>query len=304
MVSSQETLYGPGFRTMHRDNPALSGSTGEGTLNIAYLNFYPGNNYKLHSFYVSYNSYFDPLHGGAGIWISDDYLGGIFNDTRGGISYSYALQAGEKLFVNAGLSTSAFHRGMNFSGAILPDMIDPLGGAIFTTGETLIPSSRTVFDVGAGFLIMFRNFIGGLAINHLSQPDLSAGANTERLKRKLSLTAAWDLGLNENSSFRIRPAGFLEIQDDRFSLAAGSSVESKALGLNAILIADNMKNLGIQAGFSLNAGRMGIYYNYRFNISSGNFLMPFSLLHQTGLTFGLNTVDKRNVPKTISLPEM
>jgi len=286
------------------DNPALSGSSGDGHLRLSYLNFYPGNGYKLHSFYMSYDSYFEALHGGTGVWISDDYLGGIINDTRGGLSYSYAMQAGDEFFINAGLSASFFHRGLNFNDAVLPDMIDPLGGAVFPTGETLIPSSRTVFDVGAGFLFMYRKFFAGLALNHLSQPDLSDGIRTERLKRKLLLTAAWDVSLNESRSFGLRPAGFLEIQDDRFSIAAGSSLESKSLGTNVIIIADNLKNLNLQAGFSLKAGRIGIFYSYSFNISSGNILMPFSLLHQTGLTFSLNTVDKRNVPKTISLPEM
>lgn len=300
---SQETLYGPGFRTMHMDNPALSGSSDDGLLRISYLNFYPGNKYNLHSFYTSYDSYFEKLHGGAGVWISDDYLGGIINDTRLGLSYSYALQAGEELFINAGLSASLFHRGLNFSGAVLPDMIDPLGGAVFPTGETLIPSSRTVFDVGSGLLFMFRNFFGGISVSHLSQPDLSEGTRTERLKRKLQLTASWDIGLNEKRTFRLRPSGFLEIQANDFSVAAGSSLETKTLAVNLILVSDNLKNVDLQAGFSLNAGRIGLFYSYRLNISSGNVLMPLSLLHQTGLRFSLNTVNKRNV-RTISFPEM
>lgn len=301
---SQETLYGPGYRSMLMDNPALAGSSADGILRISYLNFYPGNNYNLHSFYASYDSYFEKLHGGAGIWISDDYLGGIINDTRAGLSYSYALQAGEELFINAGLSSSFFHRGLNFSGAVLPDMIDPLGGVVFQTGETLVPASRTVFDVGAGFLLMFRNFSGGISVSHLSQPDLSEGTRTERLKRKLQLTASWDIGLNEPGTFRLRPSGFLEIQDKDFSVAAGSSLETKTLAINLLIIKDNLKNLDLQAGFSLNAGRMGLFYSYRLNISSGNGLMPLSLLHQTGLRFSLNTVNKRNVPGTITLPEM
>ena len=112
------------------NNPALSGSEGDGVLRLSYLNFYPGNSYNLHSVYFSYDSYFPVLHGGAGIYLSDDYLGGIINDLRGGLSYAYFLKAGKDLFINAGLSASVFHRGFNFKNAVLPDQIDPLGGVV------------------------------------------------------------------------------------------------------------------------------------------------------------------------------
>ncbi len=67
---------------------------------------------------------------------------------------------------------------------------------------------------------------------------------------------------------------------------------------------DNSGNLNIQTGFSLTAGRISVYYNYRFNAISGNKFLPFSLLHETGLAFSLNNVEKRNTIKTINFPKM
>ena len=122
---------------MMMNNPALSGSVRDSELRLSYLNFYPGNNYNLHSVYFSYDSYFSGLHGGAGVLSSDDYLGGIINDIRGGISYAYFLQAGKDLFINAGLSASVYHRGFNFENAVLPDQIDPLGGVTLPSSEIL-----------------------------------------------------------------------------------------------------------------------------------------------------------------------
>ncbi len=49
---------GPGFQIIMMNNPAFSGSEGDGILRLSYLNFYPGNNYNLHSVYFSYDSYF------------------------------------------------------------------------------------------------------------------------------------------------------------------------------------------------------------------------------------------------------
>jgi len=65
-----------------------------------------------------------------------------------------------------------------------------------------------------------------------------------------------------------------------------------------------IKNVDIQTGFSINAGKLSIYYNYIFSIASGNNLVPLSLLHQAGLAFSLNSVDKRKTIKTINFPKL
>lgn len=300
---AQETSYGPGFQTILVNNPAFSGATGDGTIRLSYLNFYPGNSYNLHSVYASYDTYIPALHGGAGFWVSDDYLGGIINDVRGGLSYAYALQAGEDVYVHGGLSVQVFHRGFDFGSAVLPDMIDPIGGVVLPTGEALAPVSKTVIDVGTGFLLIYRNFFAGLALNHLSQPDLATGEFTTPLKRKILLNAALNIPLNENG-LNLTPAGYFELQGDHVSGAAGTSLGGNSLSANMLIMADNMKNLDVQTGFSLRFGRTALFYNYRLNVLSGNSLMPLSLLHQTGLAFGLYSVDKRNVPGTIRLPDL
>ena len=153
-------------------NPAFAGSSIDGTLRLSYFNFYPGNNYNFHSFFLSYDSYFETLHGGAGFFLSNDYTGGIVNDLRGGISYSYFLQAGRDLFINAGLSASFFNRGFNFGGAVFPDQIDPMGGISLPTSELVSNENKIVFDAGTGFMFIYKNLSGGFGMTHLTQPDL------------------------------------------------------------------------------------------------------------------------------------
>ncbi|MGC1391270.1 MAG: type IX secretion system membrane protein PorP/SprF [Bacteroidales bacterium] len=301
----QETDPGPGYQMMMMNNPSLAGSSGDGVLRLSYLNFYPGNNYNLHSVYFSYDSYFSSLHGGAGLYLSDDYLGGIINDIRGGFSYAYFLQAGKDLFINGGLSGSVYHRGYNFSNAILPDQIDPLGGVSIPSSEILTSSGKTVFDIGAGFLVTSGKFSGGFSINHLAEPDMSSSGNSvERLKRKLLIHLSEDFTLSKSQNINIQPLTFLEIQGGFINGGAGAAMESKYLAINAVVLGDSGKNLDIQTGFSFNAGRITGFYNYRFNVVTGNKLLPFSLLHQTGLAFSLNNVEKRNTIKTINFPKL
>jgi Bacteroidetes-specific putative membrane protein len=301
----QETDPGPGYQMMMMNNPALAGSDGAGVLRLSYLNFYPGNSYNLHSVYLSYDSYFSELHGGAGLYLADDYLGGIINDFRGGLTYSYFLQAGKDLFINGGLSASIYHRGFNFDNAILPDQIDPLGGVSIPSSEALASPGRSVFDIGVGFLFISGKFTGGFSINHLAEPDLSATGNSnDRLKRKLLIHLSGDFNLSKAQTLKIQPLTYLEIQGGFINAGAGAALESKYLAINAVVLGDNAKNLNLQTGFSFNTGRISVYYNYRFNVGSENKLMPLSLLHQTGLAFSLNNVEKRNTIKTINFPKL
>lgn len=304
-ANSQDSDPGPGYQMVMMNNPAFSGAEGNGVLRLSYLNFLPGNNYNLHSVYFSYDSYFPVLHGGAGFYISDEYSGGIINDIRSGFSYAYFLQAGDDLFINAGLSGSVFHRGLNFSGAILPDQIDPLGGVSLPPGEILSATSHTGFDIGAGFVFITGRISGGISVNHLAEPDYSSsGFPDERLKRKFLFHFAGDYFLGENNNLIIRPLGHIGIQGGLVSGSAGAVLESKVLSINAILLGNNDKQINIQTGFTIGTGKIRFFYNYRFNIVSANNLMPLSLFHQTGITLSLNNVDKRNIIKTISFPKL
>ncbi len=301
----QDLDYGAGYQMSLINNPALTGSEGDGTLRLSYLNFYPGNSYNLHSVYLSYDSYFPSLHGGAGFYITDDYLGGIINDLRGGFSYAYFLQAGEDLFINAGLSASFYHRGYNFGTAILPDQIDPLGGVSAPSSEYLANSGQTLFDVGAGFTFITGKLSGGFSINHLAEPDLSEqGYSADRLKRKYFVHLAGDLILNKAQGFNIRPLAYTSLQGDYITGGIGTVFESNHLSVSGLILGSSNKNINIQTGFSINAGRVRIYYNYCFNIVSENTFIPVSLIHHTGLAFSLNYVDKRNPVKTINYPKL
>jgi type IX secretion system PorP/SprF family membrane protein len=301
----QDYDQGAGYQMMMKNNPALTGIEGDGLLRLSYLNYYPGNNYNLHSVYLSFDSYFPSLHGGAGFYLSDEYQGGIINDLKGGVSYAYYLQAGEELYINAGLSASFYNRGYSFNDVILPDQIDPLGGVTLPSSEMLANTGQTLFDIGAGFVFIYKRFFGGVSISHLAEPSLSdLGISDESLRRKLLAHLSGDFSISMNKDIRIKPVSYFSVQSKFLSAGAGAVLEGKYLSINAVYFVDNGKNTNIQTGFSFSTGKLSFYYNYQFNIISGNKLLPFSLLHQTGIALSLYPVNKRNIIKTIKFPKM
>jgi len=301
----QEVLSVLNYQGTMISNPALTGSEGDGLLRLSYQNLYPGNNYNLHSVCLSYDSYFPSLHGGAGFYLSDNYMGGMINDLKGGFSYSYFFRAGTDLFIGAGLSASFFHRGYDFSGTILPDQIDPLDGVVNISGESLSSRGKTVFDVGTGFLFIAGRVFGGIAFNHLTEPDLSnSELASNRLYRNILFHASGKIDIDAGKKLFLRPTGKIEFSKGLFTAGAGAVFETKNLSINSVLLADNQKNIDLQAGFSVKTGIIVVFYNYRFNIASGENLLPVSLMHSIGIALSLNYVDKRKTVKTINFPEL
>lgn len=304
LLHGQETGYGPGYSTLIISNPAMPGIETAGKFRLSYLNFYPGRNFRLHSVLASYDSYIPSLHGGAGFYISDDYQGGIINDLHGGFSYGYMFRAGGDLYVSAGLSPSFFHRGFNFSGALLPDQIDPLGNTRLPSGEILHAAGLTVFDLATGVVIFSKHIAAGIAVNHLAQPEISMSTPEEKLYRKLIMHAAGDFELKGTAAMKMRPLIYFEMQQDFISGGPGIAFENPGFSVNMLVLADNNDALDLQTGFSFTSGRLDTFFNYRFNLLSGNNMLPFSLVLQTGLAWSLNIVEKRNNTGAFNFPKL
>lgn len=297
--------FGPGYQLTLLGNPGLTGSEGTGSLRLSYLNFYPGNRFNIHSVNVSYDGYFQALHGGAGLYISNDNLNGIINNLRGGFSYAYHFQAARDLFISAGLSASVYRRGYDFSGAVLPDQIDPMRGGVLPSGEILDLKGKSVLDLSTGFLFMSEHYFGGIAVNHLTEPDTDdSGYSESRINRRLLLHIAGDFDINADKTLKIRPLLKFELEKRYMSLGAGAVFESRRLSMSSVLLFNDQRNLDLQAGFSVMSGIVTIFYNYRINVLSGNNVLPLSLLHHTGIALSLNNVEKRKTVRTINFPKL
>lgn len=304
-TTAQDTDYGAGYQTMIMRNPSFSGTAGDGILRVSYMNFYPGNNYNLHSFYVSYDSYFPVLHGGAGFCLANDHMGGIVNDMRGYISYAYFLQADRDFYINAGLSAGFHHRGFSMGNAVFPDEIDRLGAITGFTSEPFENLNRTLFDISTGFLFLWKKWIAGVSVSHLTGPDLGRQGQPEsRLERSFHIQVAGDIDLSPDHEMKLRPVGMMDLQDKYAYGGAGAVLESTNISASVVGLADNNGDLDIQPGFTIKTGKIMFFYNYRFNLKSGNDILPFSLMHQTGISLILNNVEKRLGSETIKIPRM
>ncbi|HUS86232.1 MAG TPA: PorP/SprF family type IX secretion system membrane protein [Bacteroidales bacterium] len=302
---SQDIESGTPYNAPVLSNPAMTGSHPDGLMILSYRDFYSGNNYQIGSVFVSYDSYFEQVHGGFGAYLTENRLGKILNDLRSGVTYSYHLRATRELYINAGFMASVIHRSINRNEIIFPDQIDPLLGPVLASSEILDQGSRTVFDAGIGFLVRFRDYHAGISVNHLATPDMSRNGNREgRLGRRYSLHTSARYRLAQ-SPFYLNPLFYSSYQDGFLSYVGGISLEYKILAINNLIHCYSTGGINaIQTGLHLDLNRFGFSYNYLFSPLRPSGMIPGTLSNQITVYIRLNNVDKTTVINTINYPKL
>ena len=295
----------PSVSSLILGNPGAVGVQGGGTLYFSYNNLYTGNRYNIYNARAVFDGFFEGIHGGASLFMTNDNLGDIVNDFRAGFSYSYHFRAGDNLYIGAGLSTALFYRGFNFSGAVLPDQIDAVMGVVFPSGEVLVNRSIVRPDMASGVVFMFNKYYAGLSVFHLNQPNISGTAYSETfLNRQLLANFGGEIGLGADLGLVLKPVVALGVGKDIFSATIGASLEIPRLSVNSLLMYHNNDYLDLQMGVSVSAGNVILFYNYLFNILSYNNILPTALHHQVGIAIGLYSVDKRKSIKTMNFSKI
>lgn len=304
-MAAQDTESLSFYYTPVQANPAMAGSEGPGNLKLMYRDYYPGKGLNLHSIYCSYDSFLESIHGGFGVYLSEDLLGDLLNDFRAGAAYSYHLRASRDLYINAGFMASVIHRGFDAGKIILPDQIDPLMGAVLPSGELIASESRTVFDAGLGFLFSYLDYHAGISINHLFRPDITgSGLQESGLGRRLSIHGGTVFNTRE-SGVSFAPAFIVSVQNSNIISALGTSIGYKDLSINILPFFDPRSGLSfVQSGLHFKKGRIELAYNFNFVPLRTDRLEPFTLSNQAYISVIINNIEKRDVIKAINYPKM
>lgn len=292
-----------GFRRGAASNPALAGAGGNGSISVSYMSLYPGSGYGLHNLYFSWDSFFEALNGGLGVGVSSEQSGNLFNDTRLNFSWSYHLRASRELYFFGGLSSGLIYRGFRNSSLIFPDQVDPISGPVLPTAEQVISPYNLLFDMGAGFSLIYREMLFSVDMAHLFRPYLSQpGAAGTRLPVCISAQFFTRLNTGAGDLFAV-PYLEATLSGNYRRVSAGGVLEYKNLGTGVLWLITSAGN-AMQPSFSAGTGRLRVSYSVRVGLSGRSGALPLMLMHQAGITTGLNIVDKRKAIRAIYLPEL
>lgn len=303
-AGGQDTWYGAmsGLHLMY--NPAFAGSSGEGTMRISCYSFLPGAGFGLRSVYASYDDYSEKLHGGAGVWISDDMMGEVMNDMRTGLTYAYHLKAGRELYFNAGLTASLVYRGINRGAVTFPDDYDPFGGIISPPSETITDAGNMLFDTGTGISFSSGSWYGGLSVMHLTQPYLSTNQHKDnRLFRLYTLNAGTIFHIGHND-LDLCPAASLFVQDRNMIVYLGTVASMRELSFGLAVWHVTSGFAAAESSVGWDSGSTTITISYSYNILGGGEAVMGTAVVRAGLSISFNNVEKRKAIHVIKLPEL
>ncbi|MBS0010433.1 MAG: PorP/SprF family type IX secretion system membrane protein [Bacteroidales bacterium] len=274
-ADAQEGGAGTFFTSPLSSNPAYTGTSGNNLITLSYAALYPGYNMGTATIYGSWDSWFESLHGGAGLYVLENRLGDILNDLRIGGTYAYHLQADRNLWINAGFTASMIHRSLNSSAVILPDQIDPLLGPVLPSGESVEGRSRTLFDASVGFIVRWYDFTGGLSISHIATPDLTGDAKSfSRLPRRYSIHGSYIFTFQRNR-YGLEPVFAASYQGSAGYLLGGLVGRYDAFSVNLASHFSFPEGLSaFQAGVAVEAGAVEVGYNHLFTAGNQRVATP------------------------------
>lgn len=198
ILLSQDALFSQYTASRLNTNPAFAGTDSTLIISGGYRYQWP----KLGSggyqtYYFSADQYLKPLHGGVGInYLHENEMNGILKKTSVDFIYSAHISLFKgKLVACPALQTSYIQNKLDFSQLNFGDQIDARKGFVYNTNE--IPTSsmtRSVIDFSTGLLLYTKHYYGGVAVHHLTQPDVGfMGVSVLPMKISLQVGATYKI---------------------------------------------------------------------------------------------------------------
>ena len=158
-------------------NPALSGATECGRLNLNYRNQWPALGNAYITIGASYDQNLPSINSGFGVAVMSDRQGdGALTRTNASLFYSYKLKVSDPIVVSFGVEGSFYQEHLEWNKLIFASQIDPTTGNIDPNSQETPPSktSITTPDFSAGAVMNYYDqWFAGVAVSHLTQPNLS-----------------------------------------------------------------------------------------------------------------------------------
>ena len=204
-------------------NPAFAGTARCPRAILNYRNEWPALSGTFVTYSASYDQHVDALQGGLGIIILQDRAGeGTLNTTTANLVYSYRFNVNRSFSIKAGFQAGYMQKKVDWEKLTFGDMIDPRYGFIYETSETQVSDTKGNLDISAGVLGFSKQYFGGVAVHHITQPKEGFIVTDEaRLPMKITVHAGAIIPLDESDDATVSPNILFQMQQDFIQLNLG-----------------------------------------------------------------------------------
>lgn len=197
--NAQDPLFTQFYANPLYLNPALTGVDRCPRFIMNYRNQWPAITGQFVSYSASYDQHVDAISGGLGGQVLADVAGnGILKTINASAFYSYDLSLNRNFSLRAGFQVTYFQKSIDWSQLVFGDQIDPRYGFIYQSNETPIDNKASGLDFSSGLVLYSRQFYGGFAVHHLTEPDekfMTSGSS--KLPRKFTAHAGFYIPFNK-----------------------------------------------------------------------------------------------------------
>ena len=284
-------------------NPAFAGTHMAPRSTLNYRNQWPGIPGTFVTSSFSYDQQVSALHGGIGLMFVTDKMASSLQSSRISAMYAYQLKLTRKFSIRAGFEGAFWQKKLDWSVLTFGDMIDPIRGFVFQTGDSPAGNSVQGMDLSAGILGFSEKFYAGFAAHHLTQPDESLVSNNESpLYTKYTAHMGFHIPVNKNGSLlnddniTVSPNLLFRKQGDNQQINMGLYVQ-KGPYVGGIWYRYNDAAI-LLAGIEMGLVKIG--YSYDLTVSSLS--MATSGSHEISLQINFMAKEKKKTSGSISCP--
>ena len=176
-------------------NPGFTGSTIEHRFIANYRNQWAGIPGHYNNMLFSYDYNLAEFNSGIGLLVGQERAGSSpLTTTQIGVLYAYRFQLKEKIWIQPGLKFNYIRTGLDYSDLVFNDQLYTDG----VTTESFSLENSSYLDIAAGVLLYNEKFWGGVAFNHINQPNQSLTNNESPLYMKFSAHGGYKLKLTDS----------------------------------------------------------------------------------------------------------
>jgi type IX secretion system PorP/SprF family membrane protein len=248
-------------------NPSLTENKQKNRLIYNYRNQWPNSRAIATTQYVSFEHTFkNGKRTLAGSYFYNNYSQKTFSTRYTGLIYSRKFIIKQKYYLNWAFEAAYFVRKIDWSRLSFGSMIDPRYGFIYGTNETLGPNSVGNVNFCSGINFNNKNYIIGVSVRNLTQPDAGFLSPDSKINRLYSIHGFYTFSFIDSSMFKITP-GFIynrEFGDNQYNLLSYFYFRKLFCGISYRI--NSMLSLAVGTEFD----RFRIMYNYDYYFSGIN----------------------------------
>jgi len=320
VVKSQDPQFSQFYAAQLYLNPAFTGSTQISRAGINYRNQWPSLEASYITYMASFDHFFIGANSGVGLLITSDResLAGLRNQ---GISamYAYQLPVSNRWTIRAGFQAGYYFRDLDFSKLTFGDQFDDSGQISDVTGEVFDTDwNINYLDLSTGFLFYNRNLWLGLAVHHLTKPNLSffneSQGLEDRLPRKYSIHAGYKINLKQGfenqiggtrqKDMNLYPAMNYRLQGEYMQFDVGAYFNYSSLnvgiwyrGIPFRSVNNINNNESIVFSIGLSTGGLNIGYSFDYTLSALG--IKSGGAHELSISYQFFIGDPRKPPRSM-----